>query len=163
MLIKWSRSLIILKKVHFGFVFFTLLWTLLKYNACKLPCCAFPARERIVGWYHTGPKLHKNDIAINELIKQYCTNSVWLLSISLENTNIKRCTDQTTSDWSCCQILSRISPDQWQAGWQTIFWFCSRSFCKCVPCRTTGEDAYSHSQLKLISQYASMKLWVRTL
>ncbi len=36
----------------------------------------FTARERIVGWYHTGPKLHKNDIAINELIKQYCTNSV---------------------------------------------------------------------------------------
>lgn len=36
----------------------------------------FSARERIVGWYHTGPKLHKNDIAINELIKQYCTNSV---------------------------------------------------------------------------------------
>uniref|UniRef100_A0A3Q4G2F8 Proteasome 26S subunit, non-ATPase 7 n=1 Tax=Neolamprologus brichardi TaxID=32507 RepID=A0A3Q4G2F8_NEOBR len=34
------------------------------------------ARERIVGWYHTGPKLHKNDIAINELIKRYCTNSV---------------------------------------------------------------------------------------
>lgn len=38
--------------------------------------CLFLARERIVGWYHTGPKLHKNDIAINELIKQYCTNSV---------------------------------------------------------------------------------------
>ncbi len=34
------------------------------------------ARERIVGWYHTGPKLHKNDIAINELIKQYSSNSV---------------------------------------------------------------------------------------
>lgn len=34
------------------------------------------ARERIVGWYHTGPKLHKNDIAINELMKQYCSNSV---------------------------------------------------------------------------------------
>uniref|UniRef100_A0A9J8C9E5 Proteasome 26S subunit, non-ATPase 7 n=1 Tax=Cyprinus carpio carpio TaxID=630221 RepID=A0A9J8C9E5_CYPCA len=33
------------------------------------------ARERIVGWYHTGPKLHKNDIAINELMKQYCSNS----------------------------------------------------------------------------------------
>lgn len=38
--------------------------------------CWFPARERIVGWYHTGPKLHKNDIAINELVKRYCTNSV---------------------------------------------------------------------------------------
>uniref|UniRef100_A0A8C3QET9 Proteasome 26S subunit, non-ATPase 7 n=1 Tax=Cyanoderma ruficeps TaxID=181631 RepID=A0A8C3QET9_9PASS len=34
------------------------------------------ARERIVGWYHTGPKLHKNDIAINELMKRYCPNSV---------------------------------------------------------------------------------------
>lgn len=44
----------------------------------KLPLFSFLflARERIVGWYHTGPKLHKNDIAINELIKQYCTNSV---------------------------------------------------------------------------------------
>lgn len=37
---------------------------------------SFPARERIVGWYHTGPKLHKNDIAINELMKRYCPNSV---------------------------------------------------------------------------------------
>lgn len=43
--------------------------------SCFLLSC-FSARERIVGWYHTGPKLHKNDIAINELIKQYCTNSV---------------------------------------------------------------------------------------
>ncbi|KAG9336929.1 hypothetical protein JZ751_030042 [Albula glossodonta] len=37
------------------------------------------ARERIVGWYHTGPKLHKNDIAINELMKQYCSNSVLVI------------------------------------------------------------------------------------
>ncbi|XP_780015.1 26S proteasome non-ATPase regulatory subunit 7 [Strongylocentrotus purpuratus] len=34
------------------------------------------AREKIVGWYHTGPKLHQNDIAINELIRKYCPNSV---------------------------------------------------------------------------------------
>uniref|UniRef100_A0A8I6GIQ0 Proteasome 26S subunit, non-ATPase 7 n=1 Tax=Rattus norvegicus TaxID=10116 RepID=A0A8I6GIQ0_RAT len=38
------------------------------------------ARERIVGWYHTGPKLHKNDIAINELMKRYCPNSLSLFS-----------------------------------------------------------------------------------
>ncbi|KAH0619754.1 hypothetical protein JD844_000700 [Phrynosoma platyrhinos] len=37
------------------------------------------ARERIVGWYHTGPKLHKNDIAINELMKRYCSNSVLVI------------------------------------------------------------------------------------
>jgi len=34
------------------------------------------ARERIVGWYHTGPKLHPNDIAINELLRRYCPNSI---------------------------------------------------------------------------------------
>ncbi|XP_022342055.2 26S proteasome non-ATPase regulatory subunit 7-like [Crassostrea virginica] len=34
------------------------------------------ARERIVGWYHTGPKLHQNDVAVNELLRKYCPNSV---------------------------------------------------------------------------------------
>ncbi|XP_039265143.1 26S proteasome non-ATPase regulatory subunit 7-like [Styela clava] len=34
------------------------------------------ARERIIGWYHTGPKLCPNDIAINELIKRYNSNAV---------------------------------------------------------------------------------------
>lgn len=37
------------------------------------------ARERVVGWYHTGPKLHQNDIAINELIRRYCPNSVLVI------------------------------------------------------------------------------------
>ncbi|KAJ8303542.1 hypothetical protein KUTeg_019938 [Tegillarca granosa] len=37
---------------------------------------SFAAREKIVGWYHTGPKLHVNDTAINELIRRYCPNSV---------------------------------------------------------------------------------------
>lgn len=27
------------------------------------------ARERIVGWYHTGPKLHQNDIRVNDLVR----------------------------------------------------------------------------------------------
>jgi len=34
------------------------------------------AKERVVGWYHTGPKLHPNDIAINEMIRRYNPNSV---------------------------------------------------------------------------------------
>ncbi|OWF48012.1 26S proteasome non-ATPase regulatory subunit 7-like [Mizuhopecten yessoensis] len=34
------------------------------------------AREKVVGWYHTGPKLDQNDVAINELIRRYCPNSV---------------------------------------------------------------------------------------
>lgn len=39
----------------------------------------FLAREKIVGWYHTGPKLHQNDVAINELIRRYCPNSVLVI------------------------------------------------------------------------------------
>lgn len=34
------------------------------------------ARERIVGWYHSGPKLCPNDIIINELFRKYNPNSV---------------------------------------------------------------------------------------
>ncbi|XP_059483280.1 26S proteasome non-ATPase regulatory subunit 7 [Neocloeon triangulifer] len=37
------------------------------------------AREKIVGWYHTGPKLHNNDVAINELVRRYCPNSVLVI------------------------------------------------------------------------------------
>lgn len=33
----------------------------------------------MVGWYHTGPKLHQNDVAINELIRRYCPNSVLVI------------------------------------------------------------------------------------
>lgn len=38
------------------------------------------ARERTVGWYHTGPELHKNDTAFNEIMKRYCHNSVLVTS-----------------------------------------------------------------------------------
>jgi len=37
------------------------------------------ARERVVGWYHTGPKLHPNDVAVNEVIKKYCPSSVLVI------------------------------------------------------------------------------------
>jgi len=37
------------------------------------------AKERIVGWYHTGPKLHPNDIAINDLLRKYCSQSVLVI------------------------------------------------------------------------------------
>ena len=40
---------------------------------CSFSCAA---REKIVGWYHTGPKLNANDLEINELIRKYNPNSV---------------------------------------------------------------------------------------
>ena len=32
-----------------------------------------------MGWYHTGPKLHRNDIAIQELVSRYCSNPVLVI------------------------------------------------------------------------------------
>ena len=37
------------------------------------------SKERIVGWYHTGPKLQQNDISINDLIRKYCSTSVLVI------------------------------------------------------------------------------------
>lgn len=37
------------------------------------------AKERVVGWYHTGPKLHPNDIRINELVRRFNPNSVLVI------------------------------------------------------------------------------------
>jgi len=37
------------------------------------------AKEKVVGWYHTGPKLHQNDIAINSVVRRYCPDSVLVI------------------------------------------------------------------------------------
>ena len=40
---------------------------------------AVAARERIVGWYHTGPLLHRNDVAINALMKKFTPEPVLVI------------------------------------------------------------------------------------
>lgn len=37
------------------------------------------AREKIIGWYSTGPKLRPADLDINELVSKYCTDPVLLI------------------------------------------------------------------------------------
>lgn len=37
------------------------------------------ARERLVGWYHTGPKLRASDLEINELFKRYTPNPLLVI------------------------------------------------------------------------------------
>ncbi|XP_050732248.1 26S proteasome non-ATPase regulatory subunit 7-like isoform X1 [Eriocheir sinensis] len=54
-----------------------------KYNMFK----KVNAREKIVGWYHTGPKLCQNDIAINDLVRRHCGTSV-LVIIDAHASNI---------------------------------------------------------------------------
>jgi 26S proteasome regulatory subunit N8 len=37
------------------------------------------AREKVVGWYHTGPKLAKNDIHINEVIRRFVPHPILIV------------------------------------------------------------------------------------
>jgi 26S proteasome regulatory subunit N8 len=37
------------------------------------------ARERIVGWYSTGPKIRVADLEINEVFKKYVKNPVFVI------------------------------------------------------------------------------------
>ena len=34
------------------------------------------AKEQVVGWYHTGPKLRPNDLEINRIIERYTSHPV---------------------------------------------------------------------------------------
>uniref|UniRef100_A0A2K6B841 MPN domain-containing protein n=1 Tax=Macaca nemestrina TaxID=9545 RepID=A0A2K6B841_MACNE len=53
--------------------------TMIIWKTCMECLRKVNARERIVGWYHTGPKIHMNDITINELLKRYYPNSVLVI------------------------------------------------------------------------------------
>jgi len=46
------------------------------------------AKERIIGWYHTGPELHNNDTEINDIFKKYSQRTVLCII------------ETTTNDWS---------------------------------------------------------------
>lgn len=37
------------------------------------------AREKLIGWYHTGPKLRASDLEINEVIKRYTSRPVMVI------------------------------------------------------------------------------------
>ncbi|KAL4458424.1 hypothetical protein ABPG75_013289 [Micractinium tetrahymenae] len=37
------------------------------------------ARERVIGWYHTGPRLREADIDIHQLIARYCDNPLLVI------------------------------------------------------------------------------------
>lgn len=39
----------------------------------------FSARERVVGWYSSGPKIRPADLEINELIRGYTPNPVFVI------------------------------------------------------------------------------------
>ena len=40
------------------------------------------SKERVVGWYHSGPKLKINDIAINDIVSTYCTDPILVMILA---------------------------------------------------------------------------------
>lgn len=40
---------------------------------------AHTAREKMIGWYHTGPKLRASDQEINDLLKRYIAEPVMVI------------------------------------------------------------------------------------
>ena len=37
------------------------------------------AKEKVVGWYHTGPRLRQADLDITELMARYCDNPLLVI------------------------------------------------------------------------------------
>lgn len=41
--------------------------------------CCDVAKEKVVGWYHTGPRLRQSDLDITELMARYCDNPLLVI------------------------------------------------------------------------------------
>jgi len=39
-------------------------------------CKKINAKEKLIGWYHSGPKLRASDLEINEVVKRYVSLGV---------------------------------------------------------------------------------------
>ena len=51
------------------------------------------AKERMIGWYHTGPKLRSSDLEINELMKRYVQRPVLVIVTVKPNNDVGLPTD----------------------------------------------------------------------
>eukprot|EP00800_Vazella_pourtalesii_P015102 TRINITY_DN4013_c1_g2_i1.p1 TRINITY_DN4013_c1_g2~~TRINITY_DN4013_c1_g2_i1.p1 ORF type:complete len:249 (+),score=65.77 TRINITY_DN4013_c1_g2_i1:47-748(+) len=40
------------------------------------------SKERVVGWYHSGPKLRINDIEINDIVSMYCNDPILVMILA---------------------------------------------------------------------------------
>lgn len=49
---------------------------IIMFNTVFILLTLYTASEKIVGWYHSGPKLRQSDLEINELIKRYTPSPV---------------------------------------------------------------------------------------
>lgn len=71
------------------------------------------AREKLIGWYHSGPKLRASDLEINELFKRYTPNPL-LVIIDVQPKEVGVPTDayfavEEIKDVHAAAFLSRCS------------------------------------------------------
>lgn len=48
-------------------------------NKRNMSLIHYVAKEKLIGWYHSGPKLRSSDLEINELFKRYTPNPVLVI------------------------------------------------------------------------------------
>lgn len=76
------------------------------------------AREKLIGWYHSGPKLRASDLEINELFKKYTPNPL-LVIVDVQPKEVGVPTDayfavDEIKDVSCSMMLLSIPCIQWK-------------------------------------------------
>ena len=66
------------------------------------------AREKLIGWYHSGPKLRASDLEINELFKRYTPNPL-LVIIDVQPKEVGVPTDAYFAVEEIKDVLSPLS------------------------------------------------------
>jgi hypothetical protein len=79
------------------------------------------AREKLIGWYHSGPKLRASDLEINELFKRYTPNPL-LVIIDVQPKEVGVPTDayfavEEIKDVRFPPLLNRAYADRFAQGW----------------------------------------------
>lgn len=78
------------------------------------------AREKLIGWYHTGPKLRASDLEVNELFKRYTPNPL-LVIIDVQPKEVGVPTDayfavEEIKD-VCLKLPCKLLPYSFLLGW----------------------------------------------
>lgn len=79
-------------------------------------CLTKIAKEKMIGWYHSGPKLRPSDLQINELFKKYTSHPV-LVVIDVQPKDLGIPTDayyaiEELHDVCFLMLTSRMAPQQ---------------------------------------------------
>lgn len=78
------------------------------------------AREKLIGWYHSGPKLRAADLEINELFKRYTPNPL-LVIVDVQPKEVGVPTDAYFAVDEIKDVSSFAQKLEYECS---FFWFC---------------------------------------